>query len=344
MDISSLGKEALADIIKQNTTKTDKALLDAAVSLRRKYYGNKVFLRGLIEISSYCKNNCLYCGIRLGNKAAHRYRLSAEEILACCERGYSLGFRTFVLQGGEDLYYTDALMCSIISRIKEKFPECAVTLSLGEKSRESYLSYKNAGADRYLLRHESANDAHYKKLHPSSLSPINRKKCLHTLKELGFQVGAGFMVGSPYQTAENLAEDLLFLKELEPHMVGIGPFIPHSKTPFAPFKAGTLPLSVTMLALTRILLPKCLLPATTALNTISPHGREEGFSAGANVVMPNLSPPDFRDAYSLYDNKTTTGDEAAESIKIIKQNVKNCGLEIDFSRGDNIDFQKEKTK
>ncbi len=341
MDILTMNKAQLAELIKLNKNKTDKALLDKAFSLRQKYYGNKVYLRGLIEISNYCKNDCFYCGIRCSNKKAHRYRLTPEEILECCRKGYELGFRTFVMQGGEDLCYDDKAVCRIISKIKENYADCAVTLSLGEKSKETYKSYKNAGADRYLLRHETANDAHYKRLHPNNLTLENRKKCLYDLKALGFQVGAGFMVGSPFQTEENLAEDLLFLKELQPHMVGIGPFIPHCDTPFGDFSGGTLDLTITMLALTRIILPKCLLPATTALGTIAKDGREKGFMAGANVVMPNLSPMDFRKDYSLYNNKAYTGDEAAESIKNIEEKVKNCGLEIDFSRGDFIDFEME---
>lgn len=341
MDITAMNKAELTELIKLNKNKTDKALLDKAFSLRIKYYGKKVYLRGLIEISNYCHNDCFYCGIRCSNKNVSRYRLTPDEILSCCVRGYDLGFRTFVMQGGENEDYSDDVMCSVINRIKEKYPECAITLSLGEKSRDTYKAYKDAGADRYLLRHETANSSHYKKLHPSSLTFENRKKCLYDLKDLGFQVGAGFMVGSPWQTEKNLAEDLLFLKELSPHMVGIGPFIPHCDTPFKDFPQGTLDLTITMLTLTRIMLPKCLLPATTALGTIAKDGREKGFLAGANVVMPNLSPMDFRKDYALYNNKAYTGDEAAESIKKIQEKVSECGLEIDFSRGDNIDFVKE---
>lgn len=341
MDISSMSKKELAELIISNKTKTSEDIIENAFALRKKYYGNKVYIRGLIEISNYCKNNCLYCGIRCGNPKVNRYRLTEEEIADCCKRGYELGFRTFVMQGGEDEYYDDERMCRIISRIKTDYPECAVTLSLGEKDKETYRKYKDAGADRYLLRHETADSEHYGKLHPANLSLENRKRCLYDLKELGFQVGAGFMVGSPFQAAEHLAEDLLFLKELEPHMVGIGPFIPHCDTPFKEYNPGTLELTVTMLALTRLMLPKCLLPATTALGTIAKDGREKGFMAGANVVMPNLSPTDFRKDYALYNDKAYTGDEAAESIKNISEKVKKLGLEIDFSRGDNVDFTKE---
>lgn len=342
MNIAAMGKTELTELIRQNKNKTENALLDKAFSLRTKYYGKKVYLRGLIEISNYCKNDCFYCGIRCSNKNVSRYRLDRDEILSCCAKGYDLGFKTFVMQGGEDNGRSEGEMCEIISDIRERYPDCAITLSLGEKSRETYKAYKNAGADRYLLRHESADSAHYKRLHPVLMNLENRKRCLYDLKELGFQTGAGFMVGSPYQTEENLAEDLLFLKDLKPEMVGIGPFIPHCDTPFRDFFAGSEELTVTMLALTRIMLPKALLPATTALGTIAKDGRERAFAAGANVVMPNLSPMNFRKDYSLYNNKAYTGDEAAESIEKTEKKVKECGLEIDFSRGDNIDFVKEK--
>lgn len=340
MNLSSMTKSEIKELIIQNEEMTDAALLKEAFSVRKKYYENKVYVRGLIEISNYCKNDCFYCGIRKSNGKVSRYRLTEEDIMSCCENGYNLGFRTFVMQGGEDDYYDDARMCGIIMRIKEKYPDCAITLSLGEKEKETYKKYKDAGADRYLLRHETATLEHYKKLHPNDMSLENRKRCLYDLKEIGFQVGAGFMVGSPFQTADNLAGDLLFLKELQPQMVGIGPFIPHCDTPFKDFKTGTVELTITMLALTRLMLPKCLLPATTALGTIAKDGRERGFMAGANVVMPNLSPLNFRKDYALYNDKAYTGDEAAESIKKISENVKKLGLEIDFSRGDNVDFVK----
>ena len=340
MNLSSMTKSEIKELIIQNEEMTDEALLKEAFSVRKKYYENKVYVRGLIEVSNYCKNDCFYCGIRKSNGKVSRYRLTEEDIMSCCEKGYNLGFRTFVMQGGEDDYYDDARMCGIIMRIKEKYPDCAITLSLGEKEKETYKKYKDAGADRYLLRHETATLEHYKKLHPNDMFLENRKRCLYDLKEIGFQVGAGFMVGSPFQTADNLAGDLLFLKELQPQMVGIGPFIPHCDTPFKDFKTGTVELTITMLALTRLMLPKCLLPATTALGTIAKDGRERGFMAGANVVMPNLSPLNFRKDYALYNDKADTGDEAAESIKKISENVKKLGLEIDFSRGDNVDFVK----
>lgn len=297
-------------------------------------FSNKIYIRGLIELSSYCKNDCLYCGLRRSNKCAVRYRLTKEQILSCCRSGYSLGFRTFVLQGGEDGYYTDEVMCDIVSKIKSLYPDCAVTLSLGERTEESYRRLFESGADRYLLRHETANEEHYKKLHPSEMSLANRKNCLFKLKEIGYQTGAGFMVGSPYQTYETLAEDLLFLKDLNPQMCGIGPFIPHKDTPFADKKSGSVRLTLVLLSLVRLMLPKVLLPATTALGTADGQGREKGVLHGANVVMPNLSPTEHRADYSLYDNKICTGDEAAECIKCLSNRMKSIGYKIVTDRGD----------
>lgn len=319
---NQLNKKQLVQLIEENKYKTDSRLLQLALETRERHYGKKVFFRGLIEISNYCKNDCYYCGIRRGNKKAHRYRLSKEEIMSCCQIGYELGFRTFVLQGGEDGHYTDEKVVDIVTGIKEAYPDCAITLSLGEKSFDTYKRYFDAGADRYLLRHETATDSHYAKLHPKEMTFALRKQCLYDLKEIGFQVGAGLMVGSPYQTSENLADDLLFLKELNPEMVGIGPFIPHKDTQFANEKPGTLEQTITMIALTRLLLPKSLLPATTALGTINPLGREMGLKAGANVVMPNLSPISVRKDYSLYDNKICIDDEAAECRKCISGRIR----------------------
>lgn len=314
-------------------------LFEKSREIRHKIYGKDVYIRGLMEISSHCGNNCLYCGIRCANKNAQRYRLSAKQILECCENGYNLGFRTFVLQGGEDEYFTDDIICRIVYEIKNKYPDCAVTLSLGERSRESYSKLRSAGADRYLLRHETANKAHYERLHPKNMSFDNRIKCLYTLKELGYQTGSGFMVGSPYQTAENLAEDMLFLKELNPHMVGIGPFIPQHDTPFRDMTAGTAELTLYMIALLRLMLPCALLPSTTALGTIDPLGREKGILAGANVVMPNLSPVDVRKKYELYDNKICTGDEAAECKNCMAKRMESIGYRIVTDRGDFKNFE-----
>lgn len=327
-------KEEYVSLIEGRSEALAEYLFEKARRIRRRYYGNDVYIRGLIEFTNVCKNDCYYCGIRKSNRSAQRYRLTREEILGCCDKGYGLGFRTFVLQGGEDKYYTDEKIEEIIRSIKKAYPDCAVTLSIGEKSRESYLAFHAAGADRYLLRHETANEAHYAKLHPAYLSLKSRKQCLYDLKEIGFQVGCGFMVGSPYQSAECLADDLAFLAELRPHMVGIGPFIPHKDTPFAEEKAGTMELTLFMLGLIRLILPSVLMPATTALGTIHPQGREKGILAGANVTMPNLSPVDVRDKYLLYDNKICTGDEAAECRYCMERRMNSIGYRVAVGRGD----------
>lgn len=314
----------------------DAYLFSKADAVRRRYYGNQVFIRGLIEFTNYCKNDCYYCGIRCSNHKASRYRLTKEEILECCEAGYKLGFRTFVLQGGEDGYYTDERMADMIQAIRGGWPDCAITLSIGERSRESYQRFYEAGANRFLLRHETADEAHYSRLHPRPLSLENRMRCLWELKAIGFQVGCGFMVGSPGQTVDTLVKDLLFLQELQPHMVGLGPFIPHGDTPFAAEPAGTAELTVFLLGVVRLLLPQVLLPATTALGTILPGGREMGIRAGANVVMPNLSPLSVRKKYLLYDNKICTGDEAAESCKSLEQSMAAIGYQVVVHRGDPV--------
>ncbi len=327
-------KNEFISILEENKNQISPLLMEKADVIRRENYGESVYLRGLIEFTNYCKNNCYYCGIRAGNKKAKRYRLTREEILSCCAAGNALGFQTFVLQGGEDPWFSDREICEIVWTIKSRYPTSAVTLSIGEKSRESYQAYHNAGADRYLLRHETATEDHYKKLHPENMLLQNRKKCLYTLKEIGFQVGAGCMVGSPGQTLAHLAEDLCFLQELQPQMVGIGPFLPHIDTPFGKEKAGSLSLTLTMVALTRILLPKVLLPSTTALGTLTPEGRKLGLKCGANVVMPNLSPPEHRKDYTLYNNKLCTGNEAAEAVQSLCEEIKMTGYLPDFSRGD----------
>ncbi len=329
-----LSKEELSEIISEHTPETDEYLFARARTVRERVYGKDVYIRGLIEFTNYCRNDCLYCGIRRSAEKAERYRLNEEQILECCETGYGLGFRTFVLQGGEDGFYSDDKIVSIVSLIKAKYPDCAVTLSIGEKSRGSYERYRQGGADRYLLRHETADPVHYGKLHPKGLTLENRMRCLSDLKELGFQTGCGFMVGSPYQTAENLAGDLLYIHRLQPQMVGIGPFIPHHDTPFANEMAGTLETTLLMLGLTRLIVPNVLLPATTALGTIHPKGREMGILAGANVVMPNLSPTDVRKKYLLYDNKICTGDEAAECISCLGRRMESIGYKLVSARGD----------
>ncbi|MBQ3429575.1 MAG: [Mogibacterium sp.] len=317
----------------------DEYISEKARKVREAYYGKDVYLRGLIEISNICRNNCYYCGIRSGNTNCERYRLSKEQILSCCDIGYELGFRTFVMQGGEDPFYTDELIVSIIGDIKKKYPDCAVTLSMGEFEKESYQKFFDAGADRYLLRHETADKAHYEMLHPAGMSFEHRMKCLRDLKEIGYQVGTGMMVGSPYQTAEHLVKDLRFLKEFRPHMVGMGPFIPHHDTQYADRPAGTVEMTVRLLAIIRLLLPDVLLPATTALGTIDPVGREKGLLAGANVIMPNLSPADVRAKYLLYDNKKVTGDEAAEAVREMEKRIASVGYEAVVARGDHADFR-----
>lgn len=327
-------KQELALLLENINDSELEVLRKKAQKKSLEHFSNKIYIRGLIEFSSICKNDCLYCGLRRSNKNAVRYRLSKEQILSCCKTGYSLGFRTFVLQGGEDGCYTDEVMCGIVSSIKSLYPDCAVTLSLGERTEESYKKLFNAGADRYLLRHETANEEHYKKLHPPEMSLANRKNCLYTLKKIGYQTGAGFMVGSPFQTYETLAEDLLFLKELNPQMCGIGPFIPHKDTPFAGEKSGSVRLTLVLISLVRLMLPRVLLPATTALGTADGKGREKGILHGANVVMPNLSPTEHRADYSLYDNKICTGDEAAECIKCLSNRMKSIGYEVVTDRGD----------
>lgn len=329
-----LSKEDFITLISTISEEEMELLRQRAQRRTNEYFGNKIYTRGLIEFTNYCKNDCYYCGIRRSNHEVERYRLTTEQIHNCCEEGYRLGFRTFVLQGGEDGSYTDEDLIEIIKMIKSEFADCALTLSLGERSYDSYLAFFEAGADRYLLRHETANPEHYAKLHPEKLSLTTRKECLTNLKKIGFQVGAGFMVGSPYQTIENIAEDLLFMKELSPQMIGIGPFIPHHQTPFANTKGGTLDQTLILISILRLMQPNVLLPATTALGTISPNGRELGILHGANVVMPNLSPTSVRKKYELYDNKICTGDEAAECRFCLEGRVRKIGYELAVDRGD----------
>lgn len=305
-----------------------------ALEAKKKVYGDWVYIRGLIEISNICKNNCLYCGIRASNKNCKRYRLSKEDILLCCKRGYELGFRTFVLQGGEDMYYTDEILADIVSSVKAIYPDCAVTLSVGERSPESYRILRRAGADRYLLRHETADKGHYRRLHPGDMSYKNRMACLKALKDLGYQVGCGFMVGSPHQKAVHLAKDLKFIEKFKPHMCGIGPFVPHKDTPFASHLPGDTGLCCYLLAIIRLISPGILLPATTALATLSENGRVEAMLCGANVVMPNLSPEDARKNYTLYDGKKSTGTEDAGHLEDLNKQLLAAGAHIVCHRGD----------
>ena len=324
----------LLKLITSTEADTNQLLAAAADKIRQQYYGKKVYIRGLIEFTNYCKNNCYYCGIRAGNAHAQRYRLSKEQILDCCAEGYKLGFRTFVLQGGEDPYFTDERICEIVAAIRKQHPDCAITLSIGEKEKASYQAYFEAGANRYLLRHETADAEHYAKLHPASMSLANRKRCLFDLKEIGYQVGSGFMVGSPYQTPQNLLADLRFLQKLQPDMIGIGPYITHEQTPFADKKNGTAEQTLRMLSILRLMFPYALLPSTTALGTIHPNGRELGLKAGGNVVMPNLSPVNVRKLYELYENKICTGEEAAQCRGCLEARVRMAGYEIVTDRGD----------
>ena len=321
-------------LIDNRDSESAELLARLADTQRREIYSDKVFIRGLIEISNFCKNDCLYCGIRRSNKKCERYRLTKDDILECAKEGYALGFRTFVLQGGEDAYYTDSVLCGIITEIKSLYPDCAVTLSLGERSKLSYKRLFDAGADRYLLRHETADCEHYSLLHPSNLTLENRIKCLYDLRETGFQVGCGFMVGSPYQTTAHIAKDLKFIEEFKPDMCGIGPFVPHSDTPFADMKAGTVELTCFLLSIIRLIYPPVLLPATTALGTIDNNGREKGILAGANVVMPNLSPLAVRKKYSLYNNKISTGSESAQCKAELEQKIICIGYRVVTERGD----------
>ncbi len=330
----SLSREELHYLLSNFKKEDSEYLFERARTVSQRHFGNKIYVRGLIEFTNYCRFNCYYCGIRAGNEKADRYRLSKEDILSCCRAGYELGFRTFVLQGGEDMSYSDEAMVDIISSIKESYGDCALTLSIGERSFDSYKAFKEAGADRFLLRHETANPEHYRRLHPENQSLENRKQCLWNLKSLGYQVGSGFMVGSPYQTIENIVEDLLFLQELQPQMVGIGPFLPHKDTPFGNMAKGSLELTLFLIGVLRLMMPSALLPSTTALGTLHPSGRELGILAGANVVMPNLSPVRVRKQYSLYDNKICTGEEAAECRHCLSNRIKRIGYEIVVDRGD----------
>ena len=339
-DTQDISKEDLAYLLECDGS-DNEYLFEAARGVAETHFHKEIYLRGLIEFSNYCRNNCYYCGIRGGNLKAERYRLSEEEILSCCEIGEKIGFKTFVLQSGEDPYYTDELITDLIKKIKAAHPDCAVTLSIGEKPHESYQKYFDAGADRYLLRHETANEEHYSKLHPENMSGAERKKCLFDLKKIGFQVGCGIMVGTPCQTVEHIYEDIVFMKELQPHMIGIGPFIAHKDTPFKDEPDGSVDRTLRLLAVLRLIFPKVLLPATTALGTADVMGREKGILAGANVMMPNLSPVNVRKKYLLYDGKICTGEEAAECTACLRGRVERIGFHVADSRGDHPDFIKQ---
>ncbi len=329
-----LDKEEFVTLLIHNSIELRTLLATYANKMRQQYFNNHIYIRGLIEFSNYCKNDCFYCGIRHSNRNLIRYRLTKEEILSCCKSGYKLGFRTFVLQSGEDAYYTDERMTDIVSSIHERYPDCAITLSVGERSRECYQQLFQAGASRYLLRHETSNLSHYESLHPATMSYQNRMQCLNDLKEIGYQTGCGFMVGSPFQTPEHIAEDLLFIQNFKPEMVGIGPFIPHRETPFRNQPTGSIDDTLLLLSILRLIQPTLLLPATTALGTLDAHGRTKGILAGANVIMPNLSPVNIREHYCIYDNKACTGKEAADSIQEISKQMLTIEYQIVTDRGD----------
>lgn len=311
-----------------------ESLRQCAVEVAKAHFGNGIYVRGLIEISSYCRNNCNYCGLRCSNGNAKRYRLSKDEILTCCREGARLGFNTFVLQGGEDPMQNDEWVADVVRSIKKEFPDKAVTLSLGEKSRKAYEELRKAGADRYLLRHETRNDEHYAFLHPKTMSAQKRRDCLFALKELGYQTGSGMMIGSPGQTVEHLVDDLRFLEELQPEMIGIGPFIPATGTPFENYSSGSVDMTILVVSLLRLRFPKALIPATTALSTLSAQGMERAILAGANVVMPNLSPMDMREKYSIYDNKANSGSESAQYLHLLQEKLCAIGYCINYGRGD----------
>lgn len=324
----------LLELIRDRNEASARCLRRLAGEARDRVYGKKIYIRGLIEFTNYCRNNCFYCGIRRGNEKAVRYRLKEEEILECCREGFELGFCTFVLQGGEDPWYNDERLEHLVRAIRREFPDCAITLSVGERSRESYERLFAAGADRYLLRHETAVKSHYEMLHPAEMSFDHRMQCLRDLKDIGYQTGCGMMVQSPGQTEEDLVADLRFMKEFRPHMIGIGPFLSHRDTPFKEEKSGTAELTVYLLSIIRLMLPEVLLPATTALGTVEEGGRKLGVLAGANVVMPNLSPAGVRKKYMLYDNKLSGGSEAAEHLDLLREEMGSIGFEVAVDRGD----------
>ncbi len=318
----------------ENREDLEEAVFEKARAVADRHFHKKIYVRGLIEFTNYCHNNCYYCGIRRGNDEVDRYRLTTEEMEAAVAVGAQAGFQTFVLQGGEDAYFTDERLADWLRRIKRIQPGCAITLSVGERSRQSYARLKEAGADRFLLRHETYDPEHYKKLHPKEMDRERRLACLYELKALGYQVGSGFMVGSPYQSTENLVEDFMFLQKLQPAMIGIGPYVRHHATPFRDFENGSVELTAMCIAILRLLFPTANIPSTTAMQTLAADGRNRGILAGANVFMPNLSPPRVRESYALYDNKAAFALEAAENLRDLKAQIAELGYEIVMSRGD----------
>ena len=331
---NNLNKKKLDKKEKEEIKELKEYLRIKAREKADKIFGKYIFMRGLVEFTNYCKNDCIYCGIRKSNKNVERYRLNKKEILECCKVGYDIGFRTFVLQGGEDNFFNIERMSNIVRAIKKEFPDCALTLSIGEKDEKYYKELKNNGANRFLLRHETSENEHYSKLHPKYMSLDNRKECLRILKRLGFQTGTGIMVGSPFQKLENIASDLIFMQEIKPEMIGIGPFLPHKDTPFANEKIGEMELTLILISILRLIFPLSLIPATTALGTIKEGGRELGILHGANVVMPNLSPMNVRKKYLLYNNKISTGTESAEGVELLKKSIDKIGYILTGARGD----------
>ena len=331
-----LDTKSLSVLLRSCTTDTHvlQQLRDCAGRTPQQQLGLGIYIRGLIELSSFCRCDCLYCGLRRSNRTADRYRLTQEEVMECCREGYNLGFRTFVLQGGEDGTHTDAWLEELLSKMRSSYPDVAITLSLGERSEESYIKLKRAGANRYLLRHETANNELYDALHPAGRGLQHRIECLEALKRTGYQVGMGMMIGVKGQTLDNIVEDLELIEKMQPEMVGIGPFLPHKATPLGGEPAGDLALTLATVAIVRLMLPAALIPSTTALATLTPRGRLEGILSGANVVMPNLSPSDVRAKYAIYENKASWGKEAAEGLAALEAELQTIGYHIDYSRGD----------
>ncbi len=278
----------------------DIELFSAADEVRKKYVGDEVHLRALIEFSNYCRCSCLYCGIRCDNRLVERYRLSKDQILSLSKIAVDFGYKTIVLQSGEDIYYSADYLSQIIKKIKEN--DVAVTLSIGERPAEEYKILKEAGADRFLLRIETTDIELYKKMHPKA-SIENRKRCLYDLKNLGYETGSGCLVGLPNQSIESLADDILFFKELDADMIGIGPLIPHENTPLKNVNSGDFNLALKVMALTRLLLPDINIPATTAMETLNPNGRLIALQSGANVVMPNVTFDEYKSKYEIYPDK-----------------------------------------
>lgn len=335
-DEQTLPEEDLRILLSAEDDASLEALCLQARQVREQYYGLKVYIRGLIELTNICKNDCYYCGIRRSNRDVVRYRLSHEQVLECCAHGYGLGFRTFVLQGGEDPYWTSDRLVTLIQEIRQSYSDCAITLSIGEWKRVDYERFYAAGANRFLLRHETFDPEHYAVLHPREMSAEHRQHCLRQLKEIGFQTGTGIMVGSPEQTIAHLIRDIRFIEELKPQMIGLGPFLPHKQTPFAGKPAGSLQLTLRLLAILRLMHPEALIPSTTALATLHPEGRLRGILAGCNVVMPNLSPLEQRKKYELYNDKAALGAEAAEGLSLLADQLASIGYELSYERGDSL--------